>query len=349
MSSQQDPPPPSRGNLSPVEETGRPASVNSTGQLSSTATTAGATTYAPINTQSSSRAPLSRPRFLSIDTGASQQPSIRIRRFPSQQNIQAVAASQQQNTATRDYAPDSQVSQLQHNVSTRRRSSSEPQRLHLNSPEFRTRGLSNAGAQPYMPNIAEGGISASNLAPAPSAETQRLPLKKSRTRLFRTSSQPKPTEEELRRSEYESNLVDVLDLVDPEVSTLNTLTNVQNSLFVPQLGWLVNRRPTYTLTRREQELPLPPTPPEAPPHTPVEETEDDRRTRLGRSSTLDSITSRPDERHYAVLPHGIALEGWSPEDREELNDHVRHMLHSRRSRFKRSMKGFGQYMSKREW
>ena len=34
---------------------------------------------------------------------------------------------------------------------------------------------------------------------------------------------------------------------------------------------------------------------------------------------------------------------------DELNDHVRHMLHSRRSKFKRSMKGFGQYVRKREY
>lgn len=40
------------------------------------------------------------------------------------------------------------------------------------------------------------------------------------------------------------------------------------------------------------------------------------------------------------------LEGWSEEDKAELNDHVRHMMHSRRSKFKRSMKGFGKYMSR---
>jgi hypothetical protein len=44
----------------------------------------------------------------------------------------------------------------------------------------------------------------------------------------------------------------------------------------------------------------------------------------------------------------VALPNWSEEDKLELNDHVRHMLHSKRSRFKRSMKGFGQYVKKRE-
>lgn len=62
---------------------------------------------------------------------------------------------------------------------------------------------------------------------------------------------------------------------------------------------------------------------------------------LERTST---ITSRLTESHYAALPHGATLEGWSREEKEELDDHVRHMLHSRRSKFKRTMKGFGQYV-----
>jgi hypothetical protein len=49
---------------------------------------------------------------------------------------------------------------------------------------------------------------------------------------------------------------------------------------------------------------------------------------------------------YAVLPHGISLEGWTEEDKADLDDHVRHLLHSRREGFKRSMRGFKQYISK---
>ncbi|KAI9701614.1 MAG: hypothetical protein M1820_006385 [Bogoriella megaspora] len=47
---------------------------------------------------------------------------------------------------------------------------------------------------------------------------------------------------------------------------------------------------------------------------------------------------------YAVLPDGETLEGWTNQDKEEMNDLVRHMLHSRRAKFKRSMKGFWQYV-----
>ena len=150
----------------------------------------------------------------------------------------------------------------------------------------------------------------------------------------------------------------VLTIADPEVQTITSLTNVQNSLFVPNLGRFVNRRPTYTLRRppsesqsleeinkilqparqaqqeQQEGLELPP--------------------RLGRTesestlATLATIDSHLSDSRYAVLPHGTSLEGWSKEDKKELNDHVRHMLHSRRSRFKRSMRGFGQYIRRRK-
>ncbi len=59
-----------------------------------------------------------------------------------------------------------------------------------------------------------------------------------------------------------------------------------------------------------------------------------------------SISSELSDSRYAVLPHGISLEDWSEEDKAELDDHVRHLMHSRREGFKRSMRGFKQYISK---
>ena len=75
---------------------------------------------------------------------------------------------------------------------------------------------------------------------------------------------------------------------------------------------------------------------------------------LSRSRTTQSIssvlTSMEEEGHnFAVLPHGASLEGWSAEDKAELNDHVRHLLHSRRAKFKRGMRGFGKYVRKRKY
>jgi hypothetical protein len=169
---------------------------------------------------------------------------------------------------------------------------------------------------------------------------------------------------------YTSGMVDVLDTIgtyrrypnavsqlmptDPEVATLTSLTNMQNSLFIPNLPFL-NRRPTYDLHRRPSES---------------KSLEDMNRTlaaaqqaqaeaqatpRLRRTetestmATVATIDSQLSESRYAVLPHGTDLEGWTKHDKKEVNDHVRHMLHSKRSKFKRTMRGFGQYVRRRKY
>jgi hypothetical protein len=142
-------------------------------------------------------------------------------------------------------------------------------------------------------------------------------------------------------------------MTDPEVQTLTSLTNIQNSLFVPNLGRFVNRRPTYVMSRPPSEkqsledinrILAPAQDDQQAPGAPAL-----KRTQTGGTmATLATIDSRMSDSRYAVLPHGTRLEGWSKEDKKELNDHVRHMLHSRRSRFKRSMRGFGQYVKRRK-
>ncbi|CAN9323039.1 hypothetical protein CC77DRAFT_834221 [Alternaria alternata] len=155
------------------------------------------------------------------------------------------------------------------------------------------------------------------------------------------------------------NLVDVLDVIDPEVSALTTLNNVQNSLFLPNLPWLYNRQPTYDLGqttsdssdeemgtargagREEDQLP------EMTQQGEVEQAARGGRGTLQRNNTIDSNLSTLEEgegHHYAVLPHGASLTGWTDEEKAALDDHVRHLLHSRRARFKRTMKGFGRYV-----
>ncbi|OQE92649.1 hypothetical protein PENNAL_c0007G10740 [Penicillium nalgiovense] len=153
------------------------------------------------------------------------------------------------------------------------------------------------------------------------------------------------TQEEQRQNEYGSHVVDVLDVIDPEVSALSTLTNVQNSLFVPNLGGFINRTPTYTITRpqyssdEEQGI----TTDEGEPSDGDKSVERPTLEELRTFTSMSSVLRGP---KYAVLPEGQGLEGWTREDYAELNDHVRHMLHSRRSKFKRSMKGFRQYVQK---
>lgn len=144
------------------------------------------------------------------------------------------------------------------------------------------------------------------------------------------------------------------------MQTLSTLTNVQNSLFVPDLGSWLNRRPTYHLSQHQldQAVPRQPTrPPPPPPPDLVSDIPEDKTAEAAAETPLpepqepppalqrsSTITSELTESHYAALPHGTTLEGWTAEEKWELDDHVRHMLHSRRSKFKRSLKGFGQYV-----
>lgn len=140
---------------------------------------------------------------------------------------------------------------------------------------------------------------------------------------------------------------------DPEVQTLSTLTNVQNSLFIPDLGNWVNRRPTYVLSEHNVNPQVAQLPRER------RRLSDAQRQALQREESVQpsdadeiapvlqrssTITSRLTDSHYAALPHGESLEGWTAEEKLQLDDHVRHMLHSRRSRLKRSFKGFGQYV-----
>lgn len=126
---------------------------------------------------------------------------------------------------------------------------------------------------------------------------------------------------------------------------MSTLTNVQNSLFVPNLGPLINRNQTYTLSPPRYESDETTTTDEGEEELPEKH---DVRPSLERPLTSLSAVLEEQDTRFAVLPEGSNLEGWTPRDIEELNDHVRHMLHSRRSKFKRSMKGFGKYVRKRK-
>ncbi len=131
---------------------------------------------------------------------------------------------------------------------------------------------------------------------------------------------------------------------------MTTLNNVQNSLFIPNLGRFLNRRPTYNLTQPDSEDG------ETSSSDDGDEQKQAESTTIGRprpsrttsNATLNTLTSRVNDRYFAVLPHGVSLPGWTEEEKLELNDHVRHMLHSKRSKFKRGLKGFGQYFRTRK-
>ncbi|KAM0207662.1 hypothetical protein ACHAPA_006377 [Fusarium lateritium] len=263
----------------------------------------------------------------------------------------------------------------------RPRSISQPERARVNDgnpalarhsrrvPQAAMPRLTEEGGRPSMAELGFDDDDTSAMSPIASAPDQTMHQRRGMNGLRRASRFFWPGNHHHRRpgdedamsipmgnqnnnsdDEYDQELVDWLDVIDPEVQTLSTLTNVQNSLFVPDLGKWINRRPTYTLSRNDPQAgwargamaeerrreaaqePQEPTIPEAAIEDPPQ---------FQRSNT---ITSRLTDSHYAALPHGTTLEGWTPEEKAELDDHVRHMLHSRRARFKRRMKGFGQYV-----
>lgn len=301
---------------------------------------------------------------------------------------------------------------------SRRRTNTGPSRDH--PPESATAGLAalpghyEVGSPAGMERIVEGqeaqhGQDQPPSSPEPTGTrvsrsgSKRLRRASNAARSIISKLSDDPDEDKLRTGrslngygpDYESDVVDYLDVLDPEVSTLTTLTNVQNAMFVPNIPFLnryINRRPTYELSRNntritevsedslgpqvtrqtsrygvpvsrqtsrlESRKPMPPTPepPSVPPKSPTLQhrvdrygssmsPEPDEGTELSRRF---SITSHVEEEHFAVLPHGVTLEGWSEDDVEALDDYVRHMLHSRRNKFKRSMKGFGKYVRKRK-
>ncbi|PVH74644.1 hypothetical protein DL98DRAFT_519099 [Cadophora sp. DSE1049] len=317
-------------------------------------------------------AELEAPNTPERERDYTRRPSIRIRRFSSvQPPTPGIFASEQHGAegSTSGSGGASGSGSVRRN-----RSTSDPQRGIGGVPRlFGTRDS-------YMPEVQEENVSPTtgrateqfppimeqvdrvDQAPA-QPEPERAPtptpeptsrwrtLRRARTNIGADKEKGKEIQSEgqQRESEYEEDLVDLLDLVDPEVSTLQTLTNVQNSLFVPDLGKYLNRRPTYNLTKRPTQVPESSTSGsdddtalDAPP-------KDDSRPlaqRVNTGATLNTISSHVNDKYYAVLPHGVRIPNWSDEEKLELNDHVRHMLHSRRSKFKRSMKGFKQYVSK---
>ncbi|KAF4417388.1 hypothetical protein F53441_14522 [Fusarium austroafricanum] len=291
----------------------------------------------------------------------SRQPSIRIRRSSN--------GSLYSNHSLDGFSDDD-----------RPRSISQPERARVPEgqpalarhsrrvPQAAMPRLTEEGARPSLAELGVDNNEISDVSPTASLPDQDMNRPRGMTRLRRASRffwpghRRGPGEDQMplpmgqrdntqRDDEYDQELVDWLDVIDPEVQTLATLTNVQNSLFVPDLGKWVNRRPTYALSRHdpqadwargavEQERQREAVQQEAAETGTIEPIEEEPR-RPQRSNT---ITSRLTDSHYAALPHGTTLEGWTPEEKAELDDHVRHMLHSRRARFKRRMKGFGQYV-----
>lgn len=102
------------------------------------------------------------------------------------------------------------------------------------------------------------------------------------------------------------------------------------------MGGIVNRQPTYRLSERPREVKI------------IDKIKAKLKNLRSPEKRADDHTWKQPNLEYAVLPDGERLGGWTPAEVDELDDLVRHQLHSRRAKFKRSMKGFGQYVRRRE-
>lgn len=102
------------------------------------------------------------------------------------------------------------------------------------------------------------------------------------------------------------------------------------------MGGFVNRQPTYKLSERPGEVRT------------IDKIKAKLKNLRSPEKKADSDIWKPPKLEYAVLPDGERLGGWTTAEVDELDDLVRHQLHSRRAKFKRSMKGFGQYVRRRE-
>ncbi|KAH8733053.1 hypothetical protein GQ44DRAFT_696859 [Phaeosphaeriaceae sp. PMI808] len=291
-----------------------------------------------------SHTPISQPPDPSrSDSQRLRSSSIRIRR-PNQNALPAQSPQSQQPVTSNDTWQTG-----------RRRSSSEPrppQSALFHEDNDLRREVTATPLQPLYEEGSRPGNAPLNAGPPISqggnVRRPGLPRQSSAINIRRNNQ----THDERT---MDANVVDVLDVIDPEISTLTTLNNVQNSLFLPNLPWLYNRLPTYSLgqttsdssdeevgtasgkTRADHQPPL----------TQPGEVERAASGNLARTNTIDSTLSTMDEgpdHHYAVLPHGASLPGWTDEEKAALDDHVRHVLHSKRAKFKRTMRGFGGYV-----
>lgn len=191
--------------------------------------------------------------------------------------------------------------------------------------------------------------------------------------------------------DYDTRVHDLLDVIDPEVQVLNTLGDLQNSLFVPSGFGLFDRtrkvqltkppcvdgemstdqsteggsKPTKKVTmsgvlsRRtssqtpadleaqraraeEKELPRPPAQP----------TRVDAEGKVQQPSTPVDTEETVVADHevvkgkYFVLPSSLVdMSDWTEQEKADLDDYVRHLMHSKKEIFRRKLRGFRKYVS----
>lgn len=182
---------------------------------------------------------------------------------------------------------------------------------------------------------------------------------------------PTPLSEERTPNEdsehHAAEVADYLDVIDAEVGTLGYLTNVQNSIFVPHIPSLYDRRPVHdlprtrrrgstitTLANRTSRRASQAESEGGESHRGASITSDLEQARRGSddhaavhrarpASVLSRVASyvpgRKKEEHVELDKHIKEWEEMDDEERNELDEHVRLVL-SKKSKFHRGLKGF---------
>lgn len=179
-----------------------------------------------------------------------------------------------------------------------------------------------------------------------------------------------------RNDVYGNNVADLLDVLDPEVQALNTLGDIQNTWFIPNTG-LFDRTRKIQLTKppsvpdtaipsrvnntyadvdaelsaiaeKDESKSLPPVP--APP-SPAEV---DGQVK-GPAQPVDTSVEKLAEHRvvrgeYFVLSSKIVdMSDWTEQEQADLDDYVRHLMHSRKEKLRRNRRAFGKYVRTRKW
>ena len=191
-----------------------------------------------------------------------------------------------------------------------------------------------------------------------------------------------------RTDVYDNQVSDLLDALDPEVQVLNTLGDIQNTWFIPATGLFdrtrkiqLTRPPATATVEEVSEETLSPVSPVAggeklspPPPPAVAVTAPDGQpvdveklpgAPVPPPQAEAGVVESPEEpvpssagkivkntvnqgKYFVISSKLVDMSDWTEEEKEELDDYVRHLLHSRKERFRRGLRGFGKYVRTRE-
>ncbi|CAO1613990.1 unnamed protein product [Sympodiomycopsis kandeliae] len=157
---------------------------------------------------------------------------------------------------------------------------------------------------------------------------------------------------------HEDGVVDYLDVVDAEVGVMNHMSNIQNSIFLPHIPALYDRRPTHAIPASTANSNAANRAAEARRRSVVSQESGMEEGRAGsasghdgqsqpaRPSVLSRMTSAMSFSRKTEDPeaakHFPAWADMNEKERHELDEHVQFLL-TRPQKFRRGLRGFGKW------